>query len=902
MTPALGQQPATSATPPTPAVRMAWPGWLGALLLILATAIAYIPAMRAGFIWDDDSYLYLTDNNIIVRNDGLKRIWTTTSTPQWYPMVFTTFWAEYRLWGHTPNPELGKNEVQRKADPPDPERDEKPAWFNPTGYHIVNVLLHAFTAVLVWRILLRLKVPGAWLAAAIFALHPVHVESVAWITERKNVLSGFFYMVSLLSFLWFAERKWLGVGGSLAAYLLAIVAFVAALLSKSVTCSLPVAAILAAWLIKDRMRWPAVVIGVMPFFALGLAMASLTSWYEFHKMEEGYWEPMPIGKAFRLAAVSVVDKQERERARARSDYDLTALERTIIASRSLLFYAQKLIVPHPQAFFYPLWKDPSVRRAPDGSRLPRDPSKPSVLDPSNAVNLWPIAAVLAAGVVVIGLSVIYGRGIFIACFFFAMTLTPALGFFDTYPMRYSFVADHFQYLASLGPICLIAAGLALLFRPKPGGGVAVPALNGATAVGGVLAIILLIALGGKTFARCRVYRNEETLWTDTIYRTPTAWGARINLGMLYARRAQQLEKAGKKDEARADYDRAEEQFRAIIDGGAGWQEAPSNLGNIYAMRRDFATAEKLFRLAVKYEPRLANLWIRLAKTLTNQKKFNEALAVYEEAAKVDPAYYVWRQEWPRLFQEWADVLEKTGQADKAREKLAQADEMRKTLPARKPTATTPTTATAAGSTPPGTAIDLGGAKNPQERRKAYLNVVDAAIARRDYVGAMGAIQAGIGEFPTSAGLWTKYTLLLAASPIDSQRNAKTAVELAEKLRASLAANNILDAPAMEVIAAAYAEAGRFEDAVKAAQEGTRLSTRGSPGVAGRLQTQIKMYEISRPYRLPPPLAAGETVPPPPPTTRPTVPQTQRVASQTRPAPAPWPARQVPNPATKPAGT
>ena len=152
--------------------------WLvPALLLVGLTAGAYIPAMNGGFIWDDDDYV---QDNLALRSlAGLGQIWSQPgATRQYYPLVHTTYWLEYRLWG-----------------------------LDPTGYHVVNVILHALSAVLVWRLLIRLKVPGAWAAAALFALHPVHVESVAWITERKNTLSGAFYLSAAWAYLRYEEAR-----------------------------------------------------------------------------------------------------------------------------------------------------------------------------------------------------------------------------------------------------------------------------------------------------------------------------------------------------------------------------------------------------------------------------------------------------------------------------------------------------------------------------------------------------------------------------------------------------------------------------------------------------------------------------------------------------------------------
>ena len=149
--------------------------WLPGLILFAITLIAYLPAWHAGFIWDDDDYVI---NNTTLRSlDGLRQIWfVIDALPQYYPLVHTTFWLEYHLWG-----------------------------LNPLGYHLVNIGLHATGAVLLWRVLKRLQLPGAWLAAAIFAIHPVEAESVAWVTERKNVLSAVCYFAAALAYLRFLQ-------------------------------------------------------------------------------------------------------------------------------------------------------------------------------------------------------------------------------------------------------------------------------------------------------------------------------------------------------------------------------------------------------------------------------------------------------------------------------------------------------------------------------------------------------------------------------------------------------------------------------------------------------------------------------------------------------------------------
>src|SRR5213082_939773 len=217
-----------------------------ALVLAAATIFAYRPAWNGGFLWDDDAYV--TNNELLTAPDGLRRIWFSLDSPsQYFPLVYTTFRIEHAVWG-----------------------------LDPTGYHWVNLLLHIANALLVWLVLARLKVPGAWLAGAIFALHPVQVESVAWITARKNVLMGFFFLLTLLAWIAFVnertKRPWLYYG-------LALVLYALALLSKTTACTLPVALLLILRLRKKSVT-KGTLLQVVPFVVLGIAMGLLTIWWE----------------------------------------------------------------------------------------------------------------------------------------------------------------------------------------------------------------------------------------------------------------------------------------------------------------------------------------------------------------------------------------------------------------------------------------------------------------------------------------------------------------------------------------------------------------------------------------------------------------------------------------------
>jgi len=430
-------------------------GWLFGLFLAAITLIAYGPAWHAGFIWDDDAYL--TQNPLLTAPDGLRRIWFSLDLPsQYFPLTYTTFYVERALWG-----------------------------FNPAGYHLVNLLLHAANALLVWRVLARLRAPGAWLAAAIFALHPVQVESAAWITERKNVLMGFFFLLTLLAWIKFihdqSKRPW-------RFYVLALLFYALALSAKTTACTLPAALLLILWLEKMPINWRRLA-QVAPFVAMGIGMGLVTLWWERHHQGTQ-------GKLFEIGL----------------------MERVLIASRALWFYAGKLLWPANLTFSYPRWTI-------------------SASDPR--AYGW-VLATAALGVVIWRARRWTGRSVEVAAAFFVATLSPLLGFIMIYTFAYSFVADHYQYLACIGPIALAAAAMEMgLGRVAWGKSFLQPAL----------CVALLMTLGTLTWRQCGMYANVEMLWQATLARNPDSWLAHNNLGTI-------LRQKGRVDEAISHYQQA----------------------------------------------------------------------------------------------------------------------------------------------------------------------------------------------------------------------------------------------------------------------------------------------------------------------------------------------------------
>ena len=500
--------------------------WWALLGLTLATLAIYSPALRAGFIWDDD--VYVTQNKTLRDLDGLRRIWSEVgAVPQYYPLVHSGFWVEYHLWG-----------------------------LDPLGYHLVNVLLHVVAAVLLGRVLLRLQVPGAGFAAILFALHPICVESVAWVTERKNVLSAVFYFGAALAYLrFFAATDSAHSGGARWRYYAAALAlFVLALLSKTTTCSLPAALLLVRWWKKGRVR-RADVVPLIPLFVIGVVMGLTTAWIERHLLgaQGGRWS-------------------------------LTLPARCLVAGRAIWFYLGKLLWPTQLTFVYPRWN----------------------ID----VDAWwqwtfPAAVVCAAAGLWLARHRV-GRGPLVAFLFFVGTLVPALGFFNLYPMRYSFVTDHFQYLACVS--VLASCGVVLDRLPR------------------VLPATIVVVLGLLTWRQASVYRDVETLWRDTLRKNPRSELAHNNLGSELVRRGRIAE--------------ATEHFEAARAIAPNEPEPYSNLGDLLLRSGRLDEAMDRYREAIRVDPQSVSSLNGMGVLLAMQGNYTGSVSYLQRALRLDPNYAI----------------------------------------------------------------------------------------------------------------------------------------------------------------------------------------------------------------------------------------------------------------------
>lgn len=503
-------------------------GWILGLVLVIGVVIAYQPVWHAGFIWDDDDYV--TGNKLLTAPDGLWRIWFTLDSPsQYFPLTYTVLRQERALWG-----------------------------LNPAGYHLVNLLLHAANALLLWRLLRRLALPGAWLGAAIWALHPVQVESVAWVTEIKNVLMCFFFLLTLLAWVEFIEE---GNGRRWGFYALALVFSVLALCAKTTACTLPVALFLILWL-KEKPVHLRRLAEIAPFIAFGIGMGLLTVWWErYHQGTQG-----------KLFAMGLV-------------------ERVLVASRAVWFYVGKLLWPAGLTFSYPRW---------------------TISAASPLAYAW-LVATAGLGLVIWRMRRRAGRGVEVAVLFFVATLAPVLGFIMLYTFVYSFVADHYQYVASIGLVALFSAWLVhAAGRLKPR----------RSWLETMVCIGLLLTLATLTWCQARIYQSDKTLWQATLDRNPACWMAEDNLGAI-------LLHEGNADEAASHFQKA-------LAINPGYTEAGNNLGTALLQQGRADESIMQFQKTLVIQPDYAECRYNLGNALLQKGRTDEAVAQFQKALAINP--------------------------------------------------------------------------------------------------------------------------------------------------------------------------------------------------------------------------------------------------------------------------
>jgi tetratricopeptide (TPR) repeat protein len=776
--------------------------WLWALLLFAFVFVAYLQVLHAGFIWDDESHL--TRNPAVIGPLGLKEIWTTTQAV-YYPLVLTTFWALHKLVG-----------------------------LNPLPYHLLNVLLHAGSAILLWRVLRLLRIRGAWLGAALWALHPVMVQSVAWITELKNTQSCLFYLLSILFFLRCEEERprvapisRLGsstnegraVSGPpqwrtrdrrfLMLFALSLLFFVLATLSKPSVVMLPVVLALCIWWMRGKIRWRDA-FTVAPFAVISALASAWTIWEQ----------------KFHAGAVG-------------PDWAQTLPERFIIAGRAIWFYLGKLIWPHPLIFIYPRW----------------------AIHPTQMLAWLPLVAGIAAVIALWLTRAQWARAAFFAVAYYVVSLFPVLGFFSVYFFRYSFVSDHFQYLASMGPLALAGAGLSVLggrltrsFPLSGSGGAPVHVARVSAApfsetsrnlasdtdaqqlpgdisaaartkafLAPVLCSVPLLLLAFLTWRQTAEYRDLISLYTATLKKNPACWMAHYNLGIALGERG--------------EIDQAIDHYRQAIALRPNYSEAHYNLGRLLVAQGRLDEAITHYEKAVAINPADAEAQNNLGVTLYAVGRVDDAIQHYRKALEIRPDYAA-------ASCNLADALIATGDVDGA---IARYSACLAAMP-NQPEAeyNLASALLRKGRTDEAIVHYRKVLQLRPESADAHANLGSALLAKARVHEAIAEYRKAIEISPENVAALSSLAWLLATSADPGSRNGSEAVKLAQRADA-VSSRSPRHPIVLRILAAAYAEAGRFSEARETAQQALKAAnTQGNSTLANSIRDEIALYELGLP--------------------------------------------------------
>lgn len=533
----------------------------GAGLLVLAVLLAYSPVFHAGLVWDDD--FHFASNPRMLGLGGLVDMWTSRSAV-YYPLTLTTFWFLIRLFG-----------------------------MNPLVLHGFTLFVHLANVLLFWLALKKLRIRGAWFAAALFALHPVNVESVAWITELKNTQSTFFFLTTLLLL---EKAGRLGSGSQPPARVwdyAALGSFGLAVLSKPAVIMLPAMLVVLLWRAGRLGSWQDVK-WTAPFFAMSILAASWTIW-----------------------------EQRYSSGATGFEWSQSLPARFALSGHIFWFYLYKLAWPLELMFIYPRWEI-------TGTRV------------TEYIPVLTLAVLMASCWWYRRLPAI--RELFFGLVLFLVLLFPVTGFFNIYFTRYSFVSDHFLYLPAL-PLFVLAGALLFGTAPDSSRPFVPPSIRP------FLALLLLLPLAVLTNRHTHAFHDEASLWDDTLRKNPGAWMVHNNLGARLLTLGDLDGARGHFEEAlrynpehyeamvnlgnillrRERLDEAIPLYQRALALRPDYPLAWVNLGLAHDRAGAPGEAVRCFQRALEFDPRYVEAYVKMAGVRERQDRPEDAVAAFRKA-------------------------------------------------------------------------------------------------------------------------------------------------------------------------------------------------------------------------------------------------------------------------------
>lgn len=538
-----------------------------AAVLVLAGLCIYSPTYHGDWLWDDDVVLTTNPDVLSGTLSGLLKLWVNPDGIDYFPLSYSLFWLQALAFG--------------------PQS---------TGYHITSILLHISSGLLLWTLLATLKIPGAWVTALAFTIHPVCVESVAWVAETKNTLSLALFLASCI--FWVKQDDESPGPKRERIYLLSITFFLLAMFAKTSVVAMPVLTLLYAWwkrgvvTMQDAIR-------AAPMFLISIVLGIVTIQYQWGRAIGA--EGVPVG-----------------------GFD----SRLAVAGMAILFYLATILWPVHLLPIYPRWE----------------------VDPPKAWQLLPLILIGGASVWMWkNRHTRWGRDAILAFGFFLLMIAPVLGLVDIAYMRITWVADHFLYLPMIGPLASIVA-VATTWLEKRN--------ERERIVFSALAAGIMLFLAANAFFYAINWTDEDRLWEHTLASNNDAWQAHNRLGVrklnqgdldgayYHFRNSTRIrpdlgETKNNLGVVLLKMGRIDEALKAYQDAADNW---PQNLGIRYNLADTYLQAGRLdearagFEELLEAEPSNPVFLYKFALTLLKLGEPEKAVEAFRRVLEIDPTF------------------------------------------------------------------------------------------------------------------------------------------------------------------------------------------------------------------------------------------------------------------------